>query len=169
MKKLIVASIVLLVAVAGCGNRLTAWGLTSPETDVTLRVGAESVTGDIGSTEVGVVAKYPVGDKVTNDFKPYKAGGYVIFHLTQEVGISDTDAPSPIKPFLESLNAQPYAGAEFITDVDGEGRKVQTNWILGTKFLLDPVSDFCIVVEYIDGDDTPPEVAIGGRGRFFQF
>jgi hypothetical protein len=172
MKKLILAILATVLLVAGCGGqqRLTAWALTAPDSDLTVMVGAEKLNAEgNGATEVGFVAKYAVASDIPWGPQPDQVGAYVNFWLSQLLSIEDLPAASPLKNLIEALHAQPFAGAELVVDVDGEGRKVGVNWQVGTLFTLDPLSDFGLAVLYLDGEREENGVFIGGRGRFFQF
>ena len=173
MKNALIMTIMMIaLLVAGCGGqqRLTAWTLTAPTSDLTVLVGAERLNAEgTGATEVGFVAKYAVSSEIPWGPQPDQVGGYVNFWLSQLVGIEDLPEASPFKNLLEALHAQPFAGAELVVDVDGEGRKVGVNWQVGTLFTLDPLSDFGVAVLYLDGEREENGVYIGGRGRFFQF
>jgi hypothetical protein len=69
-------------------------------------------------------------------------------------------------PWLEGLVAVPYAGVDFVDDVDnGNFSNLQPNWIFGTKFLLDPDGRVAIVAEYIDGDQAR-DINVGLTARF---
>lgn len=162
---LLVAALVVMIVTSGCGDtNLALWGLSAPEQDLTARIGLER-----GNAEVGLTAKYVASESIALDegeIEPDEIGGYLIFHLTQDVTVEDTPNRSPIAPFLESLHARPYAGLELVSPYSGDGRKFQPNWIVGTEFTIAPMDDFAFVVEYVDGEQGTNGVFLGGRARF---
>ncbi len=165
MKQMLSFLIVALVVLTGCNNneRLTAWGLSAPNNDLTARVGLENEKGD---TEVGFTAKYLTTSEIPWGPEPDLVGAYMIFHLTQDVTIEDTPQPSILQPWLESLHARPYAGLELVGPIDGHGRKVQPNWLLGTSFTVEPLGDWALVTEYVAGDQVVEGWYVGGKLRF---
>ena len=169
MKKLLLfIAIILLVTVAGCNDnqKITAWGLTAPGTDLTARVGLLTENAEIGGTEVFMTAKYAKSDEIEWGPEPDLIGGGIIFHLTQQATIEDLPDYSPLQGLFAMLRAMPYAGFELVGPISGEQREVQIDWILGTKFVLDPISDYAIVVEYLDGDQVAGDVHIGIMARY---
>lgn len=163
MKNLMIAAMAAMLAfVMGCQKKqITAWGLTAPESDLTARIGVQK-----DNTEVGIVGKYLVSDDIEWGPEPDFIGPYLIFHLTQDVSIEDTPDASPFKAFLESLHAQPYAGLEIIAPYGGSQRKFQPNFIAGTRFTIDPLSNFSLIVEWDDGDQGPNGMFVGISGQF---
>jgi len=162
MKKLAGILLMLLVAATGCQEeQITAWALTSQSTDLTARVGVEN-----DNVEIGAVAKYANSAEIEWGPEPDYAGGYLIFHLTQDVTIEDTPDPSPLKDFLEALHAKPYAGLEILGEVTGSQRSVQPNWIAGTTFSMSEDANWFLVTEYVDGDQASGEMHVGIMGRF---
>jgi outer membrane murein-binding lipoprotein Lpp len=163
MKTLLTTIAVLCLLVAGCNDsQMTVAALSSPNQDLTARVGVLQ-----GDAEIGVTGKYNHADNVEwDELTPDIMGPYLLFHLTQDASIEDTAEPSPIGPLLESLHARPYAGLEVVGPFEG-ARSMQPNFIVGSTFTLDPAANIGLVVEYIDGDmvDTG-EVYIGGVLRF---
>lgn len=155
MKLILVAAAICL---GGCGQyKPAAWVMTSSETDLMGRLG---VVRD--NTEIGLTAKYARTSEVPWGPEPDIAGGYLLFHLTQEVTIEDTPEPSPLKDFLEALHASPYAGLEIVGSVaDDRLGDFQPNWIAGTKFTLDEGASWALVTEYTDGDQAAGQVYIG--------
>ena len=165
MKNALIMTIMMIaLLVAGCGEsqQITAWGLSSPNQDLTARVGVRD-----GDTEIFVTGKYEAADNVEWDrLTPTDVGAGILFHLTQEGSIEDTPDLAPIiGPLLETLNARPYAGIELVGPLEGEQRRIQYNFIAGTTFTLD--SNIGLVVEYIDGDQVETGgVYIGGVFMF---
>lgn len=169
MKTITLALLIgMLVTFTGCNSNqhMTIWTLTGQDIDLTARVGVITENSDIGGTEVGVVAKYLTSSEISWGPEPDYVGGYLLFHLTQEVSIEDTPEASPIKDMLESLNVCPYAGLELVGGIGEHFEKVQPNWILGTKFTIDTVSNWALVAEYVDGDQQAGGVHLGIMGRF---
>lgn len=155
----VLISIILLVA--GCGGQMTSAVLTGHDTDLAVRAGYLD-----DNTEVGMVVKYAVSDEIDWGLEPDIYGGYIIFHLTQNVSIEDTPEYSPLKPFLESLHARPYAGMEIVGSPDKYLRRFQPNWIAGTAFTLSKDGNISLNVEYIDGEEAMGDVGIGIQYRF---
>lgn len=164
MNKYAVMLTVLAGLLAGCGeSRLTAWGLTGQDTDLTTRVGLEVVDG----VEAGVTAKWVSANDIDWGPEPDVIGPYVILTASWLVTQEDTgpQAPPPAT-WLEGLKMIPYAGVDFVDDVDnGNFSNLEPNWIFGTKFVLDPDGRVAIVAEYIDGD-TPSDVFAGLMVKF---
>jgi len=162
MKKYIVTLFVLCLA-TGCSNtKTTGWVLSGSRTDLIARVGLEiQEDGVLNHAEAGIVVKYGDSDEIK--WEPEIAGGYLLFHLTQDVTIEDTPSPSPIGPILEALHARPYAGLEIVGNTDSRVRNVQPNWIFGSRFGLSPDSSMSLVTEYSDGDQAAGDVYIGLR------
>jgi len=157
----ILLTIILALLVVGCNGNMSTSVMTSQNTDLSVRAGGFVEP----NTEVGAVVKYATSDELDWGFSPDIYGGYVLFHLTQEVSIEDTPEPSILQPFLESLKARPYAGLELTGDKRANYR-VQPNWILGTSFGLSEESNVTLNVEYITGDTSPDDVFIGIQARF---
>jgi len=169
-----IMAVVLLMTAVGCNDeQMTAWVLTSPNTDLQVQLGMEIQSEDpnsIGKTEFGLVAVYETASEIPWGPQPDRIGAYVDFFLTQLVQIEDSPQASPIKAFLDDLNAQPYAGLAILVDVDGEQRRVKSSWHVGTLFTLDKASNIGLAVQYADGPGIETGgVYVGGRGRFFQF
>jgi hypothetical protein len=161
MKKWIVMLTVLLVA-AGCGN-MSTWVMTGQDTDLTTRVGIEAADG----VEAGITAKWDCASEIEWGPEPDQIGPYAILTASWLVSQEDTgpQAPPPM-PWFEGLVAIPYAGVDFVDDVDnGNFSNLQPNWIFGTKFLLDPDGRVAIVAEYIDGDQAR-EINVGLMATF---
>jgi len=165
--KMIVGILLALIAAAGgCQNsNLTAWGLSGHAADLVGRVGIER-----DDAEAGVTVKY-WSSNLDWGPSPDAAGAYFIYHLTQEITVEDTPETSPIQDVLESLNARPYAGFEFVTPTGGRHRTVDMNWILGTSFTADPDRRWAFVTEYTAGNGAVSGrdnnvLSIGARGRF---
>ncbi len=158
----------LLVGVAGCNDnqRITTTALTGQSTDLVTRLGVVTENADLGSTEVYVTAQYLRSSKIPWGPEPDLAGMGIIFYPTFDVTITDTPQASPLQDMLESLHARPYALLEFVAPVDGEQRKVQPNWALGTLFVLDPVPNWGIKVEYVEGDQVEQDVLVGMSGEW---
>jgi hypothetical protein len=144
---------------------MSVTALSSPNQDLTGRVGVLHE-----DAEIGVVGKYRAADAVEwDELTPDEMGGYLLFHLTQDVSIEDTPDYAPvIGPILEALHARPYAGIEVVGDIgNGASRHFQPNFIIGTTFTLEPASNIGLVVEFVTGDaiDTD-ELYVGGTLRF---
>ena len=156
-------ALAMVVAIGGCNeqNRVATWLMTSSHTDLAARVGMEN-----DGTEVGAVVKYGVADDIKWGPEPEIAGGYILFHLTQDVTIEDYPDHSPLKPFLDLLHTRPYAGLEIVGSTDSRARNAQPNWIAGTAFTLTESDAAALIVEYSDGDQATGDVYIGGVYRF---
>lgn len=163
-----IVSCVLLMTAVGCNEnqRMTAWALSGQETDLDVRGGILDELTNVGGTEVGFTVKYARTNDIPWGPEPDVIGGYLIFHLTQDVTIEDTPQASPLQDWLEALHARPYAGVELVGPIDGHQRKVQPNWILGSKFTLSEDSDWALVAEYLDGDQADGDVSVGGMFKF---
>ena len=159
MKTLLTLCLILLVA--GCGGQMTSSVMTAQNTDLAVRAGILD-----GDTEAGVVVKYATSDEIEWGPEPDIYGGYVIFHLTQEVTIEDTPEYSILQPFLETLHARPYAGLEIVGSSDKSMRNFQPNWIAGTAFTLSEDGNISLNVEYVDGDFGSSDVFVGIQARF---
>ena len=155
------ALIIVALLCGGCTEQLTTSVMTGSDTDLTVRAGIIQE-----NTEIGAVVKYGVSSEVEWGPEPDAYGGYVIFHLTQEVTIEDTPEYSLIQPWLERLNARPYAGLELVGSCDDTISDVQTNWILGTSFTMSEDADISLNIEYIDGDQAAGDVYIGMGYKF---
>lgn len=143
-----VVAIVLLVAVVGCNeNKMTTWGLTAPDSDLNLRLGA--TVGEARNAEVFAELGYD-SSQMNNDGTPDRIGGGFIYHLTQELRLEDTPSHSPFKDALEFLNARPYVGIGCMMD-RGDSR-LEGKWIAGTTFADHPARPWAFVVEYQDSD-----------------
>ena len=168
-KKLMAAvACVLAFAAVGCNDnqKLTTTVLTGQKADLTTRFGVLTENEDLGSTEVFVTAKYLRSSKISWGPEPDVAGVGIIFYPTFDLAITDTPQSSPIQEFIEALHARPYGGVEFVGPLDGEQRKVQPNWIIGTLFVLDPVPNWGIRVAYVDGDQQSSDVQYGMSGEW---
>ena len=84
--------VVCFLALQGCeeSNQLTAWAISGQYTDLIARVGVEN-----DGTEIGGVIKYGISDDIEWGPEPESAGAFLIFHLTQDVTVSDTLDPAP--------------------------------------------------------------------------
>lgn len=159
---LLVVVIVCALCFAGCSEQqMTTTLMSGQDTDLVARLGVRR-----GDTEIGGVIKYAVADTVTWGPEPDFGGGYIIFHLTQDVTMEDTPSPSPLQPFLEALHARPYAGVELVADCDTSVDNVQPNWVFGTSFTLTEDNPWALVVEYCDGDQAAGDLFIGGQILF---
>lgn len=167
-KMMFVVAMMALLVVTGCSSkqRTTVHALTGQDVDLTARVGVITENEGLGGTEVGFTAKYARSSEIAWGPEPDLVGGYLLFHLTQEVSIEDLPDRSPVAGLLEALHARPYAGLELVGPIDGEQRKVQPNWIVGTKFTIAPVSNWALLTEYVDGDEQDGELSIGIMGKF---
>lgn len=158
----------ILVGSAGCNDnqKYTATALTGQETDLTLRMGVVTENADLGSTELYATAKYLRSSEIPWGPEPDLVGAGIIFYPTFDIAIVDTPQPSPIKSIIEALHARPYVLLELVAPVDGHQRKVQPNWAVGTLFVLDPVPNLGIKVEYIDGDQVERDTLVGISGAW---
>lgn len=158
--KWLTAILIIVLLLSGCNeSRMTTSVLSGQQTDLAFRAGILD-----GNTEAGAVVKYDVADEISWGPQPDAYGGYIIFHLTQDVTIKDTQEISPLQPFLEALHARPYAGLELVGD--RSLKDVQPNWIAGTAFTLSEGGNISLNVEYVDGDFNSSDVFIGIQGRF---
>ena len=160
--KWLLTLICMVVLIAGCGEgNLAGTVMTAQNTDLAIRAGYI-----VDNTEVGGVVKYVNSSEIEWGPEPDLYGGYIIFHLTQDVSIKDTPEYSPLRPWLEALHAKPYAGLELVNNSWGDGLQIRPNWIAGTSFVLSEESNLALNVEYIDGDASSGDVFIGIQGRF---
>jgi len=165
MNRLMVTLMLVSLLLAGCyEQRMTTSVVTGQDTDLTVRAGYL-----MDGTEVGGVVKYGVADDI--EWGPTNidyAGPYIIFHLTQEATIEDLPDTSPLQPFLESLNARPYAGMELVANIeDGEHiSDMRPVWVFGTSFTLTEDASTSLNVEYADGDRVRGDVSVGIQHRF---
>jgi len=165
MKKVLGLLMVLsLVAIAGCEEgRMSAWALTSQDTDLIGRVGY-----DVDGIELGATAKWHPADEIDWGPEPQAVGAYCIVEATWDVQATDTEprAFAPVS-WLENLHATPYVGIEVIDDCDNDNlSNLQPNWIVGTKFRVKPDGKSAIIVEYVDGDQQRGDVSIGAMLSF---
>ena len=134
--------------VAGCNDsNMTTWGLTAPDSDVNLRLGA--TVGDEKNAEIAVEIGYD-SSQMNNDGTPDRVGGVFIYHLTQELRWDDTPSESPIAGVLELLQARPYVGLGAM--IDRGTSELEAKWVVGTTFADNPDRPWAFVVEYQDSD-----------------
>ena len=165
-KLMLVVIVALSLAVAGCSENqsMTMTALTGQNTDLTTRVGVLTENSDLGSTEVFATAKYLRGSEIAWGPEPDVAGVGIAFYPTFDMSITDTPQVSPLQDMLESLHARPYGLFELVAPLDGDQRKVQPNWALGTLFVIDPVPNWGVRVEYVEGDQIINDVLVGMSG-----
>ena len=163
MKKYMVWTMLLVLLVAGCGN-MSTWVMTGQDTDLTTRIGMEAADG----VEVGLTAKWDQSSGIEWGPEPEQIGPYAILTASWLIEQDDTGPAAPVPvSWLDGLVAVPYAGVDFVDDVDnGNFSNLEPNWIVGTKFLLDSDGNAAIVVEYVDGDQTRSDVNVGMMARF---
>ena len=165
MRMGMIALMLVALLAAGCDeNQMTASVLTGQDTDLSVRAG---VIND--GTEVFGTIKYGIaGDVDWQTSNIDQAGIGVIFHLTQEVTIEDTPDASLIQPWLEALNARPFAGVELVANVDANEHfsDMRPVWIVGTAFTLSDDAKTSLNVEYVDGDRVAGDVNIGIQHKF---
>jgi hypothetical protein len=115
--------------------------MTGQDTDLTTRVGIEAADG----VEAGITAKWDCASEIEWKWdcaseiewgpEPDQIGPYALLTASWLVEQNDTgpQAPPPIS-WLEGLVAIPYAGVDFVDDVDnGNFSNLQPNWIFGTN------------------------------------
>ncbi len=147
-KKLMAAvACVLAFAAVGCdSSNMTAWGLTAPDSDANLRLGA--TVGEEKNAEV--FAEIGYNSSGFNDGTPDRFGLGFIYHLTQELHWEDTPASSPIANVLETLQARPYVGIGCM--VDRGTQMLEGKWIVGTTFADNPDRPWSFIAELQEGD-----------------
>lgn len=168
MKKWIAVIVLALLVATGCNDnqRFTTTALTGQTTDLTARVGVLTENEDLGSTEVFFTAKYLRSSKIQWGPQPDLAGVGIAFYPTFDVSITDTPQVSPLQGMLEAFHARPYGLFELVAPIDGEQRKIQPNWAVGTLFVLDPIPNWGIRFEYGQGDQAVEEAQVGLSGEW---
>lgn len=154
--------------VAGCSeNRdMTAWGLTSQDSDANVRVG--TTLGEAGNAEACVELGYN-SSSFNNDGTPDRIGAMFIYHPTQELRLEDTPGLTPIADIINTLRARPYVGIGGM--MDRGDQRIEGKWAIGTSFADSPDMPWAFVVEYQDGDGLvtardDSAVFFGARARF---
>lgn len=161
MKTLMAVVMLATLLVAGCyEQRMTAWGLSAPNNDLTAMVGLENAAG---TTEVALVAKCLKTSELDLG-QPDLIGASITLWLTQDVTIEDTPEPSIIQPWLEAMHMRPYVRFETVTPI--RKQQWQPNWAVGSAFTMEELGDWAIITEYIQGDQVVRGAYVGGRLKF---
>ena len=146
-----------IALVAGCQG-LSVWTMSAPNADVGVRIGSPNALGDV---EVGIEVDWYAAQLMEDEQTPDAMGAYFAWWPTVEAQLQDTPAASPIREFLEDLNAKPYAGMKTMVLTQGAGRRPRPAWFVGTEVSLVPQQKtravrpkerLSFVTEYIDGD-----------------
>jgi hypothetical protein len=148
MKKLMLIVAVLLMACVPAKADLTVWGLSADNADTLLetRLGWEA-----DRIESGLGLKWFTRDPEWGP-GPDVVSGYLMYHVDEVVQADDETPDNPLEELLHGLAVRPYASLELAVPTQGEQRQVQTNFLVGTLFSLDPEFKRAFVIEYIEGE-----------------